>query len=128
MNNNNGFDKIRKSKGDDGDVNAKPVDVYQSERRNSKRYEERLHARFENENCSVLNVSAKGVLLQTPMPDYFFPLDEIVEIELQLENGEWVQMRATVMWAQCDQLNSKVGLNIEYAPEPYFQFIRELYE
>jgi hypothetical protein len=114
--------------GNGGDVHAEKPDVYKSERRNNRRYEERLHARFENETCSVLNVSAKGVLLQTLMPDYFFPLDELVDFDLQLEDGEWVKMSATVMWVQCDQLNSKIGLNIQYAPEPYFLFIKELYE
>jgi hypothetical protein len=103
-------------------------DVYKSERRNSKRFDERLHAKLDNEWCAVLNVSAKGVLLQTPIPDYFFPIDKSIEFDLQLEDGQWVSMRATVMWVQCDQLNAKIGLFIQYAPEPYFQFLRQLYE
>lgn len=103
-------------------------DVYQSERRNSKRFEERLHARLDNEPCSVLNISSKGILIQTPMPEYFFPLEKVIDFDLQLEDGQWVQMRATVMWVQCDRLHSKIGLFIQFAPEPYFQYLRQLYE
>jgi len=103
-------------------------DVKKSERRNSKRFDERLHAKFGKDICTVLNVSAKGVLLQTKMPEYFFPLEEEVSFDLQLESGEWMEIFATVMWVQCDIENSKIGLNIERAPEPYFDFLRTIYE
>ncbi len=102
--------------------------VYQSDRRNNKRFEERLHAKLDNEPCAVLNISSKGILIQTPMPEYFFPLEKIIDLELQLEDGQWVRMRATVMWVQCDRLHSKIGLFIQFAPEPYFQYLRQLYE
>jgi hypothetical protein len=97
------------------------------ERRNSKRFDERLFARLENEHCSVLNVSNKGVLLQTDMPVYFIPLEKSLDFELQL-NGQWIRVRGKIMWIQSDVLHSKVGIYIQYAPEPYFNFLRELYE
>jgi PilZ domain len=113
---------------DDGSNAKAKVDVYQSERRNSKRFDERLHAKIQKEPCSVLNVSHKGILLQTPLPDYYFPLEEAVDFDLQLEDGDWINMKAIVMWVQFDHLNSKIGLFIREAPEPYFNFIKELYE
>ncbi|MCP5051688.1 MAG: PilZ domain-containing protein [bacterium] len=122
MNNkNNGLSKGDGSGNTEGKIKA-------SERRNSKRFDERLHARLETKICAVLNVSAKGVLLKSSMPELFLTIDQSVEMELQLEDGQWVTMRATVMWVQNDQQHSKIGLFIQYAPEPYFEFLRELYE
>jgi hypothetical protein len=97
------------------------------ERRNSKRFDERLSARLQDEQCTVLNVSDKGVLLQTGMPVHFFPLDRIIDFELKLQE-QWILIKGRVMWIQSDALHSKIGLFIQYAPEPYFQFLRELYE
>jgi len=97
------------------------------ERRNSKRFDERLTAIIENEKCIVLNVSDKGVLLQTAMPVYFFPLSKTVEFKLQVE-GEWVRILGKVMWIQSDVVHSKLGLFIQHAPETYFNFLRKLYE
>ena len=98
------------------------------ERRQTKRFTENLSARIEDEQCCVLNVSNKGVLLQTNMPVYFFPISKTVDFELQLEDGQWITMSATVMWVQSDQVHSKIGLFIQNAPEPYFDFLRKLYE
>jgi hypothetical protein len=102
-------------------------EVPKQERRNSKRFDERLSAKLEDENCSVLNVSNKGVLLQTRMPLYFFPLDKIIDFELRLQE-QWIRIKGRVMWIQSDALHSKIGLFIQHAPEPYFEFLRELYE
>jgi hypothetical protein len=66
-------------------------------------------------------------LLQTTLPDYYFPLEESIDFDLQLENGDWINMNAIVMWVQFHQLNSKIGLFIRDAPEPYFDFVKELY-
>lgn len=97
------------------------------DRRQNRRFLEKLSARIENEQCFVLNISDKGVLLQTSMPIYFFPISTTIEFDLQLD-GQWIRMSATVMWVQSDQLNSKIGLFIQQAPEPYFDFLKNLYE
>jgi hypothetical protein len=109
------------------DVSDGDFGVQKRERRNSKRFDERLSARLEDEKCNVLNVSDKGVLLQTKIPLYFFPLDRIVDFELRLQE-QWIRVKGRVMWIQSDALHSKIGLFIQYAPEPYFDFLRELYE
>lgn len=108
---------------DDGEKEeaAKP------ERRNSKRFEEKVSAVIENEKCIVLNVSDKGVLLQTDMPVYFFPLSKSIDFQLQI-NNEWIRIRGRIMWIQSDILHSKIGISIQHAPEPYFNFLKHLYE
>ena len=100
---------------------------FKQERRNFKRFDEKLSARIENDKCTVLNVSNRGVLLQTAMPVYFFPLSKTVEFELQVE-GEWLGILGKVMWIQSDMEHSKIGLFIQQAPEVYFNFLRKLYE
>jgi len=109
------------------DIIKEEDDVPKPERRNSKRFEERVSARFENGKCSVLNVSDKGVLLQTEGPSLFFPLAKTVDFDLQV-NGVWIHLRGKIMWVQSDVQHSKVGLSIQNAPEVYFNFLRELYE
>jgi len=98
-----------------------------SERRNSKRFDEKLIARFENEQCTVLNVSEKGVLLQADTSLFFFSPAKTVDFELKI-NDQWILLRGKIMWIQSDVFHSKIGLNIQNAPELYFQFVRELYE
>ena len=100
---------------------------FKRERRNSKRFDEALFARIEDKQCSVLNVSSKGVLLQTSIPVYFFPLSSSIDFELQVE-GEWLLIKGRVMWIQSDVMHSKIGLFIHQAPEPYFNFLKGLYE
>jgi hypothetical protein len=97
------------------------------ERRNNKRFDERVHAKLENEKCSVLNVSQKGVLLQTEMPVLFFPLAESIDFDLQV-NEQWIRVRGKIMWIQSDVLHSKIGISIQQAPDIYFNFLRSLYE
>lgn len=109
-------------------MNAHRMDsTFTTERRNSKRFDEKLSAIIENENCVVLNVSDKGVLLQTNMPVYFFPLSKTIEFQLNVE-GEWISILGKIQWIQSDVLHSKLGLYIQYAPETYFNFLRTLYE
>lgn len=104
-----------------------PDSNFKQERRNTKRFDEKLSARIENEKCIVLNVSNRGVLLQTAMPVYFFPLSKTIEFELQVD-GEWLGVLGKVMWIQSDVEHSKIGLFIQQAPEVYFNFLRKLYE
>jgi len=99
-----------------------------ADRRQTKRFVEKLSARIEDERCFVLNISDKGVLLQTSMPVHFFPVSKAIDFELRLEDGQWITMNAKVMWVQSDQLNSKIGLFIQQAPEPYLDFLKRLYE
>jgi hypothetical protein len=104
-----------------------PDSNFKKERRNTKRFDERLSARLGNEKCVVLNVSNRGVLLQTSIPVYFFPLSKTIKFELQVE-GEWLGILGKVMWIQSDVEHSKIGLFIQQAPELYFNFLRKLYE
>jgi hypothetical protein len=104
-----------------------PDSNIKQERRNTKRFDEKLSARIENEKCAVLNISNRGVLLQTAIPVYFFPLSKTIEFELQVE-GEWLGVLGKVMWIQSDVAHSKIGLFIQQAPELYFNFLRKLYE
>lgn len=102
------------------------VSFDRGERRNNKRFDEKMSARIENEDCIVLNVSSKGVLLQTKRPVYFFPLEGMIDIHLQVE-GRWLVVEGKVMWIQSEALNSKIGLFIEQAPEEYLDFLKGLY-
>jgi hypothetical protein len=104
-----------------------PESNSKQERRNFKRFDEKLSARIENEKCVVLNISDRGVLLQTAMPVYFFPLSKTIEFQLQVE-GEWLGVLGKIMWIQSDIEHSKIGLFIQQAPELYFNFLKKLYE
>lgn len=104
-----------------------PDSNFKQERRNTKRFDEKLSARIEHEKCVVLNVSNRGVLLQTTMPVYFFPLSKTIEFELQVD-GKWLGILGKVMWIQSDMEHSKIGLFIQQAPELYFNFLKKLYE
>ena len=95
------------------------------ERRNSKRFEGLLTARFQDEQCVVLNVSENGVMLETNLPVHFFPLDKTIEFELRLKE-QWIRIKGRVMWIQNDSLHSKIGLFIQEAQDPYFRFLQEL--
>lgn len=127
------YDDINEIDEKDDDINVPEENVndmvsdFKRERRNSKRFNEILSAKIEEKNCVVLNVSSKGVLLQTSIPVYFFPLLKTVEFQLKVEE-EWLPILGKVMWIQSDVLNSKIGLFIQHAPEPYFHFLRKLYE
>lgn len=119
---------IESNRLDNSEIPGKPVDGdFKQERRNTKRFDEKLSARIEHEKCTVLNVSNRGVLLQTAMPVYFFPLSKTIEFELQVE-GEWLGILGKVMWIQSEVEHSKIGLFIQQAPELYFNFLRKLYE
>ena len=112
---------------DNGLPQEPPDSDFKRERRNTKRFDEKLSARIDREKCIVLNVSNRGVLLQTAMPVYFFPLSKTIEFELQVE-GEWLGILGKVMWIQSEVQHSKIGLFIQQAPELYFNFLRKLYE
>jgi hypothetical protein len=122
---NNDIDSSRLD--DSGLPEMEPDSNFKQERRNFKRFDEKLSAKIENEKCTVLNVSNRGVLLQTAMPVFFFPLSKTVEFELQVD-GEWLGILGKVMWIQSDVEHSKIGLFIQQAPEVYFNFLRKLYE
>lgn len=94
------------------------------ERRKNKRFDEQLPARIKEEECIALNISEKGVLLRTSKPARFFPLDKTIDFELKLQE-QWIQIKGKVVWIQSDSVHSKVGLLIQDAQEPYFQFFRQ---
>lgn len=119
---------VESSRFDDNGLPQEPPDSdFKRERRNTRRFDEKLSARIEHEKCTVLNISNRGVLLQTAMPVHFFSLTKTVEFELQVD-GEWLGILGKVMWIQSDVEHSKIGLFIQQAPELYFNFLRKLYE
>jgi hypothetical protein len=96
------------------------------EKRESIRIERKISARVKEKICSVLNISNKGVLLETDMPVYLFPLTEIIHFELEIE-GEWIPVHGIVKWVVSDQLNSRIGVFIRRAPELYLNYLKRLY-
>lgn len=96
------------------------------EKRESVRIERKLSARVKEKICSVLNISNKGVLLETDIPVYWFPLSEIIHFELEID-GKWVPVQGIVKWVVSDQLNSRVGVFIRKAPELYLDYLKRLY-
>jgi hypothetical protein len=97
------------------------------ERRKSKRLDEQLSAKLKDEECIALNISEKGVLLQSSRPAHFFPLDKPIDFELKLQE-QWIQIKGKVVWLQSDSFHCKIGVLIQNAPEPYSRFFRELEE
>lgn len=96
------------------------------ENREAIRVEKKISARIKNNMCTVLNISKKGVLLETGMPLYWFPVSEIVLFELEID-GEWMSLNGIVKWVSTDQDHSRVGVFIKHAPEPYLNYLKQLY-
>ena len=96
------------------------------EKRESIRLAKKLSARIQNQTCDVLNISKKGVLLETGMPVYLFPVSDTIQFELEI-GGQWISIDGTIKWVVCDQVNSRVGVFIRRAPELYLDYIKQLY-
>ncbi len=98
------------------------------EKRKNKRFAKALSAKYKETNCSVLNISSKGVLLETDtsLPDYLFPISQSIQFELEID-GEWMFLNGTVQWVASYPSSSRVGIFITDAPSPYGEFIKELY-
>jgi hypothetical protein len=95
------------------------------EKRESIRLERRLNARVKDAVCAVLNISNKGILLETDMPLFWFPISENLQFELELD-GEWTQITGTVKWVVSDTLHSRIGVFIRRAPDIYLTYLKKL--
>jgi hypothetical protein len=107
-------------------INFNGVNYPDIEKRESERLTKKLSARVENQTCDVLNISKKGVLLETGMPVYLFPVSKTIHFELEIE-GQWTPIEGTIKWVVSDQLHSRIGIFIKRAPELYFNYLKELY-
>lgn len=96
------------------------------EKRESIRLEKRLNARVKDALCAVLNISNKGILLETSMPVFWFPISENLQFELEID-GEWAPLTGTVKWVVSDTLHSRIGLFIRRAPDVYLSYLKKLY-
>jgi len=102
------------------------MDHVDIEKRETERLEKQLTARVQNRECAVLNVSQKGVLLETEIPMYFFPIAESLNFELEI-NGNWVMLTGIVKWVITHQSHSRIGVFIKRAPIQYVEYLKEIY-
>jgi hypothetical protein len=96
------------------------------EKRESIRLEKRLNARVKDALCAVLNISHKGILLETEMPVFWFPISESLQFELELD-GQWTPITGIVKWVVSDTLHSRIGIFIRRAPDIYLSYLKKLY-
>lgn len=96
------------------------------EKRGVIRLPKTLSARINDQTCAVLNISNKGVLLETDMPVYLFPISKIINFDLEI-NGQWMSIDGTIKWVATDQLYSRVGIFIKWAPDLYVDYLKKLY-
>ncbi|MCP4215163.1 MAG: PilZ domain-containing protein [bacterium] len=97
-----------------------------SEKREDVRVQKKLIAKYKDKECAVLNVSSKGVLLETTLPVYLFPVSDIIIFELELD-GLWMCLNGTVQWTAAYPGHSRVGLSINNAPAPFMDFLQNQY-
>ncbi len=102
------------------------MDFLSDEKREEIRVEKRLSAKVRNNECVVLNVSKKGVLLETVLPVFWFNVAELIEFELEID-GEMMPVHGIVKWVASDPEHSRIGIFIKRAPEPYLRFMQEVY-
>jgi hypothetical protein len=102
------------------------IDYTGIEKRECVRLEKRLNARVKDALCAVLNISNKGILLETDMPVFWFPLSEDLQFELEID-GEWASLSGTVKWIVSDALHSRIGIFIRRAPDVYLAYLKKLY-
>lgn len=102
------------------------MDHIDSDKREVERLEKQLTARIQNRECAVLNVSQKGVLLETEIPMYFFPIAESINFELDID-GNWVTLTGIVKWVITHQSHSRIGVFIKRAPIQYVDYLKGIY-
>lgn len=110
----------------DEDLLINGMDYAGIEKRESIRLEKRLNARVKDAVCAVLNISNKGILLETNMPVFWFPISENLQFELEID-GEWAAINGTVKWVVSDTLHSRIGVFIRRAPDIYLTYLKRLY-
>ncbi len=102
------------------------MDHVGSEKREAERVEKQLTARVKNSECAVLNISQKGVLLQSKMPLYFFSISETINFDLEI-GGDWVTLTGIVKWVITHHDHSRIGLFIKQAPIQYVDYLKGIY-
>ncbi len=95
-------------------------------KRESLRIDKTLSARVRDNICTVLNISNKGVLLETPIPMSWSPLSDDINFDLEI-GGEWISIDGIVKWVVSDQEHSRVGVFIKIAPSLYLDYLKDLY-
>ncbi|HLP45404.1 MAG TPA: PilZ domain-containing protein [Candidatus Kapabacteria bacterium] len=96
------------------------------EKRKNLRLEKRLNARMKDVICAVLNISNKGVLLETDIPSYRFSVSRPIYFELEIE-GEWVPLTGKIKWIVSDMDRTRIGISIRSVPEVYLAYLKKLY-
>lgn len=96
------------------------------EKRKNPRLEKKLTARLKNKICEVLNISNKGVLLETDIPSYQFPISRPIFFELEI-GDEWVPITGIIKWIATDTDRSRIGIFIRRAPEIYLAYLKRIY-
>lgn len=102
------------------------MDFASRDKREALRHDQELSARIKDNPCVVLNISKKGVLLETGMPLHWFPVSAPIQFELELD-GEWMPLDGTVKWVATDQEHSRLGVFIKRAPAPYMDYLKDQY-
>ena len=108
------------------EINSEGIDCPAIEKRESARLAKKLSARIRNQTCAVLNVSKRGILLETSMPIYLFPVTQTIHLELAIED-HWMSINGIIKWVSSDQEYSRVGIFIKKAPELYLDYLKKLY-
>lgn len=111
---------------EDDKLDFNGMNYTQLEKREEERLEHKMSAKVQNQVCIVLNISKKGVLLQTAVPVFWFPIDESIWFELEIE-GQWIPINGIIKWVASDHEHSRVGVFIKRAPELYMNFLKEVY-
>ena len=97
------------------------------EKRENYRIAKKLSAKFNDRVCQVLNISNKGVLLETSFPVFLFRIDDSVEFQLEIDET-WMRISGIVQWTASYQEYNRVGLSILNAPSLYLDYLKRVYE
>ncbi len=108
------------------EINIDGINYPGIEKRESARFAKKLSARIKNQTCAVLNISKRGVLLETGMPVYLFSVSQTIHFELAIE-GQWMPIDGIIKWVSSDQEYSRVGVFIKWAPELYLDYLKKIY-
>ncbi len=97
------------------------------EKRKYRRIKVSNLARLNNSDCPISNISKEGLMMSSGKLRAL-PTGKQVDIQLKIK-GEWVDLKAQVMWSLKDNASGSVsmGFFIISAPHEYTGFISNLY-
>ena len=102
------------------------INYLDMDKRKSIRLTRVVSAKIKNQTCTVLNISKRGVLLETGTPVFLSPVSQTIRFELEIE-GQWMSIDGIVKWVSNAQMYSRVGVFIKRAPELYLDYLKRLY-